>query len=135
MDKFTAEKRSSIMSSVRSKNTKPEMYVRSVLHNNGLRFRLHRKDLPGSPDIVLTKFETVIFVNGCFWHGHDCSKGRRPASNLDFWNEKLDQNLRRDEENHEALREMGWHVIIIWECEVVSATEKIVKKLKRTKPP
>ena len=123
------------MSSVRSKNTKPEMYVRSMLHNNGLRFRLHRKDLPGSPDIVLLKFKTAIFVNGCFWHGHGCPKGHRPASNLDFWNEKLDQNLRRDEANYAALRDMGWRVIIIWECEVVNATEKIVGELKRAKPP
>ena len=135
MDKFTVEKRSSIMSSVRSKNTKPEMYVRSMLHNNGLRFRLHRKDLPGSPDIVLSGFKTAIFVNGCFWHGHGCPKGRRPASNRDFWNEKLDQTLRRDEENHAALRNMGWRVIIIWECEIVNATEKIVGELKRAKPP
>ena len=135
MDKFTAEKRSSIMSSVRNKNTKPEMYVRSMLHNNGLRFRLHRKDLPGSPDIVLSRLKTVIFVNGCFWHGHACPKGRRPASNLDFWNEKLDQNLRRDEANQAALRDMGWRVVIIWECEVLNATEKIVGELKRAKPP
>ena len=135
MDKFTVEKRSSIMSSVRSKNTKPEMYVRSMLHNNGLRFRLHRKNLPGSPDIVLSRLKTAIFVNGCFWHGHDCPKGRRPASNLDFWNEKLDQTLKRDEANHAVLRDMGWRVIIIWECEVVNATEKIVGELKRAKPP
>ena len=135
MDKFTAQKRSSIMSSVRSKNTKPEMYVRSTLHNNGLRFRLHRKDLPGSPDIVLTKFKTVIFVNGCFWHGHNCPKGRRPASNLDFWNEKLDQNLRRDEENYTSLREMGWRVVVIWECEIVNATEKIVGELRLARQP
>ena len=121
------------MSSVRSKNTKPEMYVRSMLHINGLRFRLHGKDLPGSPDIVLPRFKTAIFVNGCFWHGHDCPKGRRPVSNRKFWNKKLDQNLRRDEANHSALRDMGWCVAIIWECEVVSATEKIVEKLKRTK--
>lgn len=135
MDKFRAEKRSSIMSSVRNKNTKPEMYVRSMLHNNGLRFRLHRKDLPGSPDIVLSRLKTVIFVNGCFWHGHDCPKGRRPASNLDFWNEKLDQNLRRDEANSATLRCRGWRVIIIWECEIVNATKKIVGELKRAKPP
>ena len=118
------------MSSVRSKNTKPEMRVRSILHSNGLRFRLHRNDLPGSPDIVLPKFKTVIFVNGCFWHGHDCPKGRRPATNLDFWNEKLDQNLRRDKENHAALQDMGWRVIVIWECEVVNATEEIIGELK-----
>ena len=129
------EKRSSIMSSVRSKNTKPEMYVRSMLHNNGLRFRLHSKNLPGSPDIVLSRLKTAIFVNGCFWHGHNCPKGRRPASNLDFWNEKLDQNLRRDEENHASLREMGWRVIVIWECEIVNTTEKIVGELRLAKQP
>ena len=133
MDKFTVEKRSSIMSSVRNKNTKPEMYVRSMLHNNGLRFRLHRRDLPGSPDIVLPRLKTAIFVNGCFWHGHDCPKGRRPSSNQDFWNEKLGQNLRRDKENYTTLQDMGWNVIIIWECKVVSATEKVIAELKHYK--
>jgi len=116
------------MSSVKNKNTKPERFVRSLLHAGGLRFRLHKKDLPGSPDIVLPKFNTVIFVHGCFWHGHDCSKGRRPETNTDFWNEKLDRNLQRDKINYEALKNLGWNVKIIWECEAGSATNDIVRE-------
>ena len=130
MDKFTAEKRSSIMSSVRNKDTKPEIFIRSLLHKNGFRFRLHRKDLPGSPDIVLPKLKTVIFVHGCFWHGHDCAKGRRPASNQEFWNEKLDKNLLRDSSNYDALNLLGWKVKIIWECETSLAPKKLIGELK-----
>lgn len=130
MDKFSAEKRSSIMSSVRNKNTKPETVVRSLLHGSGLRFRLHRKDLPGSPDIVLPKFNTVIYVHGCFWHGHNCTKGKRPSSNQEFWDEKLDRNLQRDQANYSALRKIGWRVEIVWECEAVAATARIIRRLK-----
>lgn len=131
MDKFTAEKRSSIMSSVRNKNTKPELIVRSLLHKNGFRFRLHRTDLPGSPDITLPKYKTAVFVHGCFWHGHDCPKGRRPASNQDFWNKKLDKNLKRDRESFLEFRKNGWSIEVIWECEVSKATEKLINKLRK----
>ena len=103
MDRYSTEKRSSLMSLVKNKNTKPEILSRSLLHKSGLRFRLHRKDLPGSPDIVLPKYKTAIFVHGCFWHGHACSKGRRPASNQEFWNEKLDGNMERDKANYVSL--------------------------------
>ena len=130
MDKFSAKKRSSIMSSVKNKNTKPELLVRSLLHKNGLRFRLHRKDLPGSPDIVLPKFKTAVFVHGCFWHGHDCPKGRRPETNKNFWNEKLDKNINRDKSNYSALHEIKWNVEVIWECEAIPATKKLIKRLK-----
>lgn len=130
MDKFTVEKRSSIMSSVKNKDTKLEIYIRSLLHKNGFRFRLHRKDLPGSPDIVLPKLKTVIFVHGCFWHGHSCPKGQRPASNQDFWNEKLDKNLRRDASNYEALKALGWKVKIIWGCETLNIAERLIGELK-----
>ena len=129
LDKFSTEKRSSIMSSVKSKNTRPEVMVRSMLHKRGLRFRLHSKDLPGSPDIVLPKYKTVIFVNGCFWHGHDCPKSRRPASNQSFWDEKLNKNIERDKANYALLKELGWDVKIIWECSVQNTTTEIINGL------
>ena len=131
MDKFSAKKRSSIMSSVKNKNTKPEVMVRSLFHKNGLRFRLHRKDLPGSPDIVLPKFKTVVFVHGCFWHGHECPKGKRPATNTEFWNEKLNKNLNRDKANYSALRKAGWNIELIWECEALLAATKLIEKLNK----
>lgn len=97
MDVFSREKRSQIMSRVSGKNTKPELIVRSLLHNMGYRFRLHRKDLPGKPDITLPKYKKNIFVHGCFWHGHlDCPRAKRPATNKKFWNEKLNKNIERD---------------------------------------
>lgn len=106
------------MRAVRSKNTKPEILVRSLAHQLGYRFRLHRKDLPGRPDMVFPKRKAVIFVHGCFWHGHDCEKGmRRPSVNQAFWNAKLDANKVRDIAAVAALQEQGWSVLIIWECE------------------
>ena len=130
MDKYSTEKRSSMMSSVKTKNTKPEILVRSILHKSGLRFRLHRKDLPGSPDIVLPKYKTAIFVHGCFWHGHDCPKGRRPASNQEFWNEKLDNNIERDKANYISLQSLGWSVKVIWECSIHETIANIIDDVK-----
>lgn len=135
MDKFPREKRSQIMASVKNKNTKPEVLVRSMLHKAGFRFRLFHKDLPGSPDIVLPKFNMIIFVHGCFWHGHKCPKGRRPASNRKFWNKKLDKNIKRDKNNLSALKALGWKVKVIWECETVDFTKKILKELKKARKP
>lgn len=132
MDKYSAEIRSSMMSSVKNKNTKPEILVRSILHKNGLRFRLHRKDLPGSPDIVLPRYKTAIFVHGCFWHGHDCPKGSRPTSNQEFWNEKLDGNMERDKANYISLQSLGWSVKIIWECSIQETTANIINGIKGT---
>ena len=107
------------MSRVSGKNTKPELIVRSQLHRLGYRFRLHRKDLPGKPDITLPRHQKVIFIHGCFWHGHrDCSRSKRPATNKKFWNEKLDKNIKRDNENITELQELGWKVLVIWTCEV-----------------
>ena len=107
------------MSRVSGKNTKPELIVRSLLHNLGFRFRLHRKDLPGQPDITLPKHKKVIFIHGCFWHGHkDCSRSKRPATNKKFWNEKLDKNIERDKRNLEKLKKLGWDTLIVWTCEV-----------------
>lgn len=119
MDIFSREKRSQIMSRVGGKNTKPEKAVRSLLHNLGFRFRLHRKDLPGKPDITLPKYKKVIFVHGCFWHGHaDCARSKRPATNEEFWREKLDKNIERDKATVNALKELCWDVLTVWACEV-----------------
>ena len=117
------------MAAVRGKNTKPELRVRSTLHRNGFRFLLHRNDLPGKPDLVLPKYRMAIFVNGCFWHGHDCKKGRRPATNKAFWQAKLDKNVERDRRNEEALSEAGWHVVVIWECELDEGIEQVTRRL------
>lgn len=116
---FTSEKRSEIMSKVHSINTSPELCVRKLLYSMGYRFRLHRKDLPGTPDIVLPKYKTVIFVNGCFWHGcPTCKRAQiRPQHNADYWNKKLDRTLARDRTNIKKLEELGWRVLIVWECE------------------
>ena len=94
------------------------MVVRRLLHAMGYRYRLHRKDLPGKPDIVLPGHRTVIFVHGCFWHSHDCPKGLPPKSNLDYWLPKLEQNASRDKRKIEQLRSLGWHVVVIWQCEL-----------------
>jgi DNA mismatch endonuclease (patch repair protein) len=106
------------MARVKNKNTAPELLVRRALHKRGYRFRLHRRDLPGNPDIVLPRYRTVIFVHGCFWHGHDCARGKRPATRTEFWDEKLDRNIERDRLNQAALKLLGWTVIVIWECDL-----------------
>jgi DNA mismatch endonuclease (patch repair protein) len=116
-DIVTTEKRSSMMSGIRASNTLPELKVRRTLHRLGYRFRLHRKTLPGKPDIVLPRYRTVIFVHGCFWHGHtDCDLFRLPLSRTAFWENKIGANRIRDNRNIEAIQNLGWRVIIIWEC-------------------
>ena len=118
MDVVSRSKRSKMMAGIGSKDTKPELQVRKFLHAKGLRFRLHRKDLPGKPDIILPKMNTCIFVHGCFWHRHNCKKGRHlPKSNVEFWVEKLNKNKVRDEKNKKALQRLGWKVLVIWECQ------------------
>lgn len=113
-----AAQRSWMMSKVRDRDTAPELAVRSMVHAMGFRFRLHRRDLPGTPDLVLPRHEKVILVNGCFWHQHPgCAKAKRPASRREFWNEKLDANIERDRRNVEKLESLGWEVLVIWECE------------------
>lgn len=111
--------KSAQMARVRTQHTAPEMAVRRALHRRGLRFRLHRRDLPGRPDIVLPRFKMAIFVHGCYWHGCTmCDRGvRRPKTNMEFWSAKLDENRRRDERNQAELHELGWHPITVWECE------------------
>lgn len=117
-DFVSPEKRSKIMRGVKQKDTRPEILVRKALHAMGCRFRLHRRDLPGKPDIVLPKFNTVILVHGCFWHQHfGCKDGRLPTSNEDYWKPKLARNIERDKETKAALEALGWSVHTIWECE------------------
>jgi DNA mismatch endonuclease (patch repair protein) len=120
-DVLTNEQRSRNMAAIRGKNTKPEMRVRSILHSLGYRFRLHRKDLPGKPDIVLPKYRTAVFVHGCFWHCHDCRYGRvAPATRPDFWEGKRRGNVERDERANRELEKIGWRVVTVWECETRS---------------
>lgn len=123
MDVFTERKRREIMSRVKNRNTRPEVLVRSLLHRLGFRFRLHRSDLPGTPDIVLPKYRTVVFVNGCYWHGHACSRGKLPDTNREFWRKKIDKNKARDAENRASLERLGWHVIVVWSCETLSVAK------------
>ncbi|NGF77234.1 DNA mismatch endonuclease Vsr [Fluviicola sp. SGL-29] len=119
VDKVSKERRSEIMSSVRGKDTKPELIVRQFLFSEGFRYRLHDKKLPGKPDIKLTKYKTVIFINGCFWHGHtNCKIYVMPKTNKKFWQEKIDKNVARDEKNIAELKSLGWNVILLWECEL-----------------
>jgi len=127
-DIVNSSKRSEMMASIRSKNTRPEKIVRSWLHRNGYRFRIHRKDLPGSPDIVLAKYRTIILVNGCFWHRHNgCNMAHEPKSRAEWWNEKFQKTVNRDKSNVAELEKLNWHVCVVWECEVRSGafTEKI----------
>lgn len=118
-DKMTPQQRHNCMSHIRAKNTKPEVLVRQYLHAAGFRFRIHLKKLPGCPDVVLPKYRTCIFVNGCFWHGHrGCRYATRPKSNAEFWQTKIQNNIRRDELSAQALDTMGWRIITVWECEL-----------------
>ena len=118
-DVLTSEQRRKCMSRIRSKNTKPEIIIRKFLFAHGFRFRINVKRLPGTPDIVLRKYQTVIFVNGCFWHGHEgCRYFRLPKSNVDFWKNKIERNKERDLRERIKLRDMGWHVIQFWECQL-----------------
>ena len=127
--------RSEIMSRIKSKNTKPEILVRSYLHREGFRFVLNKKDLPGKPDIVLPKHKTCIFVNGCFWHAHDCKNFKMPKTNVDFWKDKFQNNKKRDKRKSRQLRNSGWRVLTVWECEVRKnkRLETLVRKIKRGK--
>lgn len=115
----TPEERSRNMAAIKSNDTRPEMLVRRYLHRSGYRYGLHNKRLPGRPDIVLRRYKTVIFVNGCFWHGHEnCRYFRLPKSNSDFWQLKIGRNQARDKRDIEELEKLGWQVIVIWECEL-----------------
>lgn len=118
-DTMTPEERSRCMAAIKGKDTKPELIVRKYLFSRGLRYRIQDRRLPGRPDIVLPKYKTVVFVDGCFWHGHDgCRYFRLPQSNVEFWQTKIERNKARDTRNEEELRTTGWHVIRVWECEI-----------------
>lgn len=119
MDVFDSATRSRIMRMVRSQDTRPELKVRSLLHGLGFRFRLHRADLPGKPDIVLPRYRAVVFVHGCFFHFHTCPRAQRePKTNPDYWRRKRARNAQRDQQSESALREAGWKPIVVWECEL-----------------
>jgi DNA mismatch endonuclease, patch repair protein len=120
-DVVDAITRSRMMSGIRSKNTRPELIVRAFLHNAGFRYRLHVAKLPGKPDVVLRKYNAVIFVNGCFWHGHNCKIFKWPATRSDFWRSKVEGNRRRDELARERLVADGWRIATVWECKLRSA--------------
>jgi DNA mismatch endonuclease (patch repair protein) len=123
-----SEQRSRNMSAIKSKNTKPEITVRKLLHSMGYRFRLHKKDLPGSPDIVLPKYKTVIFVHGCFWHRHqNCKYASNPKTRREFWEKKFKENIERDKKTQEKLKNLGWKTNIVWECEVKNREILILK--------
>ncbi len=117
-DIFDPEKRSQIMSRIRGRDTRPEMIVRRIAHGLGFRFRLHRKDLPGRPDIVFPRHQAVIVVHGCFWHRHPgCKRASSPKTRVRYWQNKFEDNVVRDKRNETALRDLGWKVMVIWECE------------------
>ena len=124
-DVMTPEERSRCMAAVKGKDTKPEMIVRKYLFSRGLRYRVNNRNLPGSPDIVLRKYKTVVFVDGCFWHGHEgCKYFRLPKSNVDFWRHKIAMNIARDYANNVDLKLAGWKVIRIWECEIKTKAKR-----------
>lgn len=130
-DSLSERERSVRMSLIRGKDTKPELLVRSFLHGRGIRFRLHAGNLPGRPDLVLPRYATVVFVEGCFWHGHRCQKGRIPGTNSTFWASKIATNQARDQRNHRALRRAGWRVLRVWECQLSKAStrERVLGRL------
>ncbi|WP_239458462.1 very short patch repair endonuclease [Faecalicoccus pleomorphus] len=124
---MTKEQRHRNMSHIKSKNTSLEILVRKRLFRDGFRYRINVSNLPGKPDIVLPKYHTVIFVNGCFWHRHNCKLATMPKTHTDFWKRKFEQNVKNDLANHKKLRNLGWHVIILWECEIKEDFEQLMK--------
>ena len=130
-DFLTKEKRSALMSRVRNRGTAAERYVRHAVWTAGFRYRINVRKLPGAPDLVLRRYNTVVLVQGCFWHGHDCRKGqRRPATNTDFWNRKLDGNIARDAANRSKLQALGWTVFVVWECRLREDTDALLVHLR-----
>lgn len=135
-DVFTKKKRSEIMRKIGPKNSKPELFMRSMIHSLGYRFRLHRKDLPGTPDLVFPRYRKVIFINGCFWHGHKgCKRSKLPDTNRNFWETKISRNIENDNKNTNRLNELRWSSLTIWECEIKKDNtdylrQKVTKFLK-----
>ena len=127
MDALTPEKRSWNMAKIRGKDTKIEVIVRKYLFAKGFRFRKNDKRYPGKPDVILPKYKVAIFVNGCFWHMHDCKEGHLPKSNTEFWRQKLERNVINDEKHNRQLSDMGWRVITLWECELEKDFERVME--------
>lgn len=135
-DSLTPAERSKRMSLIKSQHTRPELLVRQALHRAGFRFRLHRRDLPGKPDLVFSSRKVVVFVNGCFWHGHKCTIGHIPKTNSAFWTEKIHRNRTRDAKSILLLRRDGWKVLLIWECRLTTknaplAIQSLMTRLRR----
>lgn len=130
MDTVTPTIRSQIMARVKGENTAPEMVVRKALHSAGYRYRLHRKDLPGRPDVVFSSYRLVVFIHGCFWHWHGCKRSRMPSSNINYWKKKIERNMERDRANQSLLNDDGWEIRIIWECQVLEGTRELLQRLK-----
>ena len=129
-DRLSPEKRSRVMSSIKGRDTRPELYMRKNIWKQGFRYRLHVRTLPGTPDLVLAKYGVAIFVHGCFWHQHGCPNTRRPSSNLAYWEQKLNGNVARDARNQTLLKELGWTVEVIWECRLEQETERVLQFLE-----
>ena len=129
----SADLRRRTMQAVKSRDTKPEMIVRRLIHKEGYRYRLHRHDLPGKPDLTFPQLKKIIFVHGCFWHGHDCKRGaREPKTNVEYWRQKINRNKERDTKEQDALQSMGWDVLVIWECQLKDSNtlkERIIRFL------
>ena len=130
-DTLSPAERSRLMARIRSRDTKPEMYVRKAVWRAGFRYRLHSRTLPGKPDLALAQYKVAVFVHGCFWHQHGCAKTSRPSSNREFWDRKLDGNVARDARNQAALQALGWTVLTVWECELEAGTADVLGVLKR----
>jgi DNA mismatch endonuclease (patch repair protein) len=131
IDRISKKQRSANMSAVKNKNTSPELEVRSKVFAQGFRFRLHTKKLPGSPDLVFHRYKVAVFVHGCFWHGHNCKKGKRPVSNQGFWDQKIDINIARDKAAESALTAQKWKVVTIWGCDLDAGTAFLIGILKK----
>lgn len=130
VDRLSPERRSWLMSRIRGRNTKPEVAVRSMLHRMGYRFRLQRRGLPGTPDILLPSRSVAIFVHGCFWHGHVCKRTKMPKSREEYWAEKIEANRRRDSVKRRQLSALGWNVVVVWECEL-KRPDKLAARLRK----
>ena len=125
IDRYPPEKRSEIMSQIRGKNTTPELVIRKYLFSRGFRYRVNDDRYPGKPDVVLSKYETVIFVHGCFWHGHEnCKASKLPETRKEFWKKKISGNMERDQRNIRELERQGWNVIVVWECEIKNKVKR-----------
>ncbi len=128
-DKVTSAQRSAMMAAVKNKDTEPELAVRKRVFAAGFRYRLHARKLPGTPDLVFPRYRVAVFVHGCFWHGHDCPKGKFPATNHDFWREKISKNVERDRRAVEALERDGWQAVTIWSCRIEEGIEGLLALL------